>query len=160
MPIATLFHRICNPLIIWFPAYWSLICVTWVYSYDKFEARKSPFFIWNNFYFIIINEFRIVMHTKWRSAFQPEIGLKGIWKKWKGGFKALCKFVTTISSYLLQICSILCKKNTIQYWATLSENILIIGDHQLSCSGFIELIGTVVYVMQEICRLVPVLHFV
>ena len=29
-----------TPLIIWFPTYWRLICLTWIHSYDDFEARN------------------------------------------------------------------------------------------------------------------------
>ena len=140
----TLFHCICGPLIIWFPAYWRLICLTWVYSDDKFEVRKLPIFIWSHFYLCIINEFHIVMHAKWRSAFQPENGLKGIWKNLKGGFKAslyICYHdILVFASHLFHFMQ---KNISFSLRPKLLENIFLIGDCQLSCSGFVEVIGAV-----------------
>ena len=53
------------------------------------------------------------------------------------------------------------KKNPVQSGVkNVRENISIIGDRRLGCSGFIELIGVAALMMREACSLVPVLHFV
>ena len=65
----TLSHRFCNPVDIPFPAYGGLIWMNWVYSYDKFKARKLPIFIWNNFSGCINNNLRIALHAKWLKMF-------------------------------------------------------------------------------------------
>ena len=67
---ATLFHHFCDPLIFSIPAYWRLICLTWVHSYDKCEPENSLFFLEYNLYGSIINDFHIALHFQWRSAFQ------------------------------------------------------------------------------------------
>ena len=136
--ITTLFHHFCDLFIISFPGYWRVIGLTWVHAYDKFEARKLPNFIWNNFYGCMTNEFHIGMTAKRRSAFP--------WEKWVGNDLKKCKrFISLFESchhILFEYQSIFMKQKSYSIRVKIAIEYFnyCTGDHQSSNGGFIALI--------------------
>ena len=133
---------IIDPLSFSFPAYWRLSFLTWVHSYDQFEAMKLLIFIGNNFYGFITNEFQNAMHAKWRSVFQwAKMGWK-ILEKSKRYFRTLWKILPSYFEFAPKLFHYIKQKklfsrsdNVMEYFNCCSV------DRQSSFSGFIALIG-------------------